>query len=526
VASLGEITVGLRAEVAPLRQGMSEAAEAVARTSAAMDAAAAAASARLTEAMTKAGRAAGAMDDAIRKAAAAEAEFAAQVAAANRPLDQLARGMTEAARNPPNILIGGMSRAGQAAREMAEAVRAAGEEASAAPTKIGRLENAVTNLGLGLAGVNGPLGSVADKLAGFAGYGGLFAIAAVAAGGLVAYLRSLSAAAAETAEKVRAAADAVVFLRDTEERATRRRVAELRTLRESLREQLVSPGGPYGPGFGERLRESINRFQAGLRPVKAVREELVRVNADLVRAEAALIAIQDRGTKAVDDQTAAWSKLSGAMIQAQQTAVEAAAVPAFLLGQRRPMGDTEAPGYTTETNPAYTPTILLGARQREQIVAKVAEDAPAWQRVGVQLGDVIGEGLARGLAASLLRGAKGLGDVLKNIFLEIMETILVEVIRPFAKKIGQTIANALSGGGGALFGAGIVGTAVGIVGGLFGFARAAATQPPGVGTVIVPTSAIPPNPNPLAVARDAQWQALFGETARVAERGGLRLVFA
>lgn len=394
---------------------------------------------------------------------------------------------------------------------------------------LGRLGNAVSNLGLGLAGVHGPLQKVTEVLGAAAIGGGAFALGTIVVGGLVNKFREMKEAADQSAASIHRAADAVAYLSDTERRQLQRRLAEFQATRQSLLQELVTPGGPYGESMGERIRERINRFQAGMRPVGEVRADLAGVNLELVKLTAQLSAM-DKGTEAVKDQTAAWSKLSGEMIRATQTAVEAAAVPFFLLGQTKPPEDMTPPGYTTEPyNPGYTPRILLGARQREGLIEQVDKDASQWQAVGLRVGEVVGDGLARGLARTLLEGGKTIGDTLKNVFHAILEEILVEIVKPFAKKVGKLIGDALSGGGLADgLGLGLLGGAIGIVGGFFGLSRAslsASTSQSG-GTLVVPLSGLPPSPSPVVMARDAQHQMLWMETARVAQQLGWRVRLA
>lgn len=161
-----------------------------------------------------------------------------------------------------------------------------------------------------------------------------------------------------------------------------------------------------------------------------------------------------------------------------------------------------------------------------------------WAALGKELGSIIGDGLSHSLARSIVTGARSLGDALKQAFNKALEEVLAALIKSVVlKKIGELIASAItggaSGGGGGLFGS-IFGIFKGVFGGvLSGASGVSGTGPNGWGgdasmagvraAIIVPTSKIPPNPSPIAMARDAQHQALWVETARVLQTQGVQL---
>lgn len=179
-----------------------------------------------------------------------------------------------------------------------------------------------------------------------------------------------------------------------------------------------------------------------------------------------------------------------------------------------------------------------------------------YAELGKRLGKYIGDGMSRQLAVAIVEGTKSLGDALKQAFNRALEEVLAAIIKSLIlKKIADAIKKALSSevsGGGGLFGTlfgvigGVLGGPVGAgigtaIGGALGGSvggSVGGTGPNGWGgdataaglraapTIIVPTSRIPPNPSPIAMARDAQHQALWAETARVLETQGVRLRLA
>ncbi len=380
---------------------------------------------------------------------------------------------------------------------------------------VNRLQNAVANLGLGISAAIG---------------GGVFAVATVVVGSLVKRFGDLRDAADSSAEGVRRAAEAVALLDDKERSRAARLLAEARETRKALLRELQTPGGPFGESAGEQIRERINRFQAGLRPVGEIRKDLQGVNAEIVKLVASLAEMDARDAdKPVREF---WGSIRGT-----DDAIKAlnATFDQFLAKSKQPVLFTKSGVLGIEraqpdipAGPSSADLNALANRLEEglePILAAAEKRRKALIDAGRAIGEVIGDGVSRGLARSLLAGVKDLADVLKNVFRAALEELLAYLIKStILKAIAQVIGAAIPGGGGFLGG---------ILSGL-GFSKAApvgavvgaATANSRSATIVVPVSAIPPSPSLLLQARDAQWQTLIGETVRVMEGLGYRFQYA
>lgn len=434
----------------------------------------------------------------VARAAQQAAQQARALAEANA---RMTAGMTAAGRAAYEASAG--TRAWEAGlarlRQQQEAVTATAVGAAAG---TGRLENAITGLGLGLAGLDGPVGNVLDKFGGFAIGGGVTAGVAAGIGLVVAavehftkatreadkawtdYLDTLrapsqlaiaGAALDAAAERVRALQAAVArpAITEQQELAQRRNAQALTAAREELERLqaayrgLTQTMGPDTPdarlGALARALEEIRRVGAGGFLPQGEVERLARL-AGTMREFAGVGALSlgqrdqlqglidqaDTLLRAQEKVAGLWTKLSDGPIQQTQTAVEAAAaaIPELLRGTARldqqiydwqsaaaavaaavarvadrrqtTLGAPE--GYTGEAyNPAYTPTILLGAAQREalgparavaDLAAETRDDWAATARAAVGFAQAIG-GANDGMAL-LVNNAVTFGEQLQD----------------------------------------------------------------------------------------------------------------
>ncbi|MBK8006746.1 MAG: hypothetical protein IPK12_23440 [Gemmatimonadetes bacterium] len=254
--------------------------------------------------MSRAGSGTATFEQGLRRLALQQREAAQQAAYLANANQRMLAGMTDAGRAAHEAAAGNRAWEAGMAR-LANQQGAVTETAAAATESTGRLENAVTNLGIGLTGIPGPLGNVLDKLGGFAIGGPITAGIALGIGAIVGGMVALTARLREVEAAGR---DAAATLQGNLSTA----MGELLAQNDALAQAMATRNGPMTLAEGIRslweetkgyftginyFQQAVTTYQNGLGQAAAASAKLRddRAIEDIARQFAAVRREQEGG---------------------------------------------------------------------------------------------------------------------------------------------------------------------------------------------------------------------------------------
>ena len=505
--SLGDVTVGLRADTAQfsaaMRQASTVTAEATATTGGLV-----LNSTKLSAALDELRRDVALMNAHLKSGVLDAKSYAASMAASRQQVLALGISMH-------NADAAGVRQFGQLLHDTAPAATKAG-------LGIKSLREPLTSLAATALGVSGRVGTLGSVLLSV-GAGSAVAV------GVVAGIAAIATAFSKMGEKAREARAEIKAITDellvqARERVGEGRAEELAKLYKELgrlQRELNPSRTSYGGIQLVAPMTSMQRAQilADIENVNAAIRELRQQQVDDLPKEKAE---QYAGAvKSVRENMEALTRSADEWIRRQHDPI--LFTISGVMGRRPrsappvPEGPDEADanrltGYLMK---GLDPVLKAAERRRHSLL-----------EAGRAIGKILGDGVSRGLARSILGGVKDLADVLKNVFRAALEELLAYLIKATVlKPIAKIIGSALGGGGGGILG-GIVEGLTGSLGVSRAEVRHTAAASMQAATIVVPVSAIPRSRSPLEQARDAQWQTLLGETLRVMEGLGYRTQYA
>lgn len=396
------------------------------------------------------------------------------------------------------------------------------------------VQRVATLLGVEASGLGLHFGRLAASIGPMIGQAGVFALAAVGIG-LVAKAFENLQARAEAAKKPLEDAQKVIHdILTTSESPGREAQATLgrelgRQIKQlnQLREQLQHPAGGTGPGRGlseDDLRKFYPEYRRLAESVENLRSESNSLNLVLNVQEAA-----------ANRTATAHHALSNASREAAARARELAQAMQDIKTKGQ-----EAVEHSSDKKPELlTKEAAAWDHLKDSILATQAAEerrlVTSTREQGIKAASAVKDvakdaseslnGVAKSAAEAVSHGfISAFKDGKKDLMTAIADTLRDAILAAIGKLIEEKVFDALlkafspnKGIGSTLLGN------IPVIGQLFA-PPAPQGSLSGSATIVVPTSQMPPALSPVQHARDAQWQYLFGETARVAQANGVRLV--